>query len=296
MSRITSGNLLTANRLCENDRSAMSRPWTRATELQSRKVYKLLFCIFFMTNGLLKKLALAGMVGVSAMFGAKEAKAAPVNWSSFSEVVGSIPEGYYQNYTSSNSSSLPNQCSGILYFVDSELGSIAIGGFDLSNGQVTQSYFGDVGEAYVVNTGAGANPNYFWEVYYDSNGDGILGTQEGGFVYNRGEKLDLSQYDISGFSPFGSQNPGSFTFNYVPEPSTSTLLSVGASALALPNGTNVIHFKVAVTNLASFRLECRDSLTNATWTSLGTFSATGAVTEVSDTNTAPARFYRAVSP
>lgn len=51
-----------------------------------------------------------------------------------------------------------------------------------------------------------------------------------------------------------------------------------------------------MTSLASFRLEFRDSLTNAAWASLGTFSATGAVTEVSDTNTAPARFYRAVSP
>ena len=64
----------------------------------------------------------------------------------------------------------------------------------------------------------------------------------------------------------------------------------------MPNGTNVIHFRIAVTNLSSFRLECRDSLTNAAWSSLGTFSATGTVTEVSDTNTAPARFYRAVSP
>jgi len=82
----------------------------------------------------------------------------------------------------------------------------------------------------------------------------------------------------------------------VPEPSTGALTALGLSALALPNGTNIVHFRIAVTNLASFRLECRDSLTNAAWTSLGTFSVTGAVTEVPDTNTAPARFYRAVSP
>ena len=64
----------------------------------------------------------------------------------------------------------------------------------------------------------------------------------------------------------------------------------------MPHGTNVVRFRIAVTNLASFRLECRDSLTNAAWTSLGTISATGAVTEAADTNTAPARFYRVVSP
>ena len=46
----------------------MSRPWTRASN---------------MANGLLKKLALAGIVGASAMFGAREAKATPIEWGFF---------------------------------------------------------------------------------------------------------------------------------------------------------------------------------------------------------------------
>ncbi|HOR98013.1 MAG TPA: hypothetical protein PLZ74_06535 [Kiritimatiellia bacterium] len=68
MSRITPRNFLTDNRLCENFRSGMSRPWTRASN---------------MANGLLKKLALAGIVGASAMFGAREAKATPIEWGFF---------------------------------------------------------------------------------------------------------------------------------------------------------------------------------------------------------------------
>ena len=75
-----------------------------------------------------------------------------------------------------------------------------------------------------------------------------------------------------------------------------TLKPLGLSTEALSDGTNVVRFQIAVTNLASFRLECRDSLTNAAWASLGTFAATGAVTEVSDTNTVPSRFYRVVRP
>ena len=95
------------------------------------------------------------------MFGAREAKAAPVNWNSFSEIVGSIPAEYSQTYTSTTSSSLPNQCAGILYWAHPTLGNVAIGGFDLLNGNVTLSYFGNVGENsdYYENSSQYENPS-----------------------------------------------------------------------------------------------------------------------------------------
>jgi|GEM_PF-5476466 len=105
----------------------------KVSPLHKGNVRRIAFSSFSKAHVLLNKIALGTAIAGSALFGAREAKATPVEWGSFSEVVGSIPEGYYQNYTSSNSSSLPNKCSGILYYVDSILGSIAIGGFDLSN-------------------------------------------------------------------------------------------------------------------------------------------------------------------
>ena len=53
---------------------------------------------------------------------------------------------------------------------------------------------------------------------------------------------------------------------------------------------------VAVTNAASFGVEYKNALGAATWTPLGTYTATGTVTAVADTNAVPVRFYRAVAP
>ena len=64
----------------------------------------------------------------------------------------------------------------------------------------------------------------------------------------------------------------------------------------LGGGTNQVTFSVAVSNAVSFSIKYKNSLTNATWQSLGTYSKTGAVTVVSDTNNVPQRFYRVVTP
>jgi len=226
------------------------------------------------------------MVGASVLFGAKEAKAEPIPWNSVEDIVPQVV-GESFNYTSSNSSVLANKIVGICYIVDPTIGNVAVGGFDLLNGVVTKSYFNQDWNSttgYGLNTGDTANTDSnpgnsyltFWEIFYDSNGDNVLGTHVNGNIYDASEQLLSSQYDVSGFTPFGTQ-PGTFTFTAnLPEPSTGVLTALGLSALAFPNRTNVVRFRIAVSNLASFRLECRDSLTNAAWTSLGTFSATGA--------------------
>jgi len=72
------------------------------------------------------------------------------------------------------------------------------------------------------------------------------------------------------------------------------LLAAGVADLG--GGTNRVELAVTVSYALSFRVEYKDALTNATWESLGSYSRTGAVTVVTDTNTAPQRFYRAVAP
>ncbi len=243
-------------------------------------------------NGLLKKIALGTAIAGSALFNRLEA--APVNWSSFSEIVGTIPVQFKQEYRSTTSSSLPEKISGILYFKHPTLGDKAIGGFDLQNGQVSLSYFGSTGEAYVANTGVGADSDYNWKVFRDI-GNGDYGTREGTSILDYTELLDPSKYTISGFSPYGSQNPGTFTFTTtISAPSTSALTALSMTTLG--GGTNQVTFSVAVSNAVLFSINYKNSLTNATWESLGSYSKTGAVTAISDTNSVPQRFYRVVIP
>lgn len=318
MSPITLGNILTANRLCEKRQPAMSRPWTRATELQYRKAYKLYFSVFLMVGGLVKKIALAGMVGASAMFGAKEVEAVPIPWNSISDITYDAriyPDGNAADYVSGsitfrdeNGNVIANNPSfSLVYIVNTPSGSSGIAGGLDGFGSSASGWFNQR-SPYDIGLVLGQTANQteenmddgYWEAFIDLNGDGRYGTYDsstGLFIADPGERIH--DFRVSNFQGFqtgaGSLSAGDFSGWYyaIPEPSSALLLALGAGAL---DGTNIIRLQIAVTNLSSFRLECRDSLTNTVWASLGTFAATGAVTEVSDTNTVPTRFYRVVSP
>lgn len=182
-----------------------------------------------MTNGLLKKLAFGTAVFGSVLFNKLEAS--PVNWSSFVDIVGAIPVQFKQEYFSATSSSLPEKISGILYFKHPTLGDKAIGGFDLQNGQVSLSYFGSTGEAYIADTGADADSDYSWKVFRDIGNNGY-GDREGTSILDYTELLDPSKYTIEGFTSFGT-TPATFTFNYIPEPSIPVLFGLGAAGLLM---------------------------------------------------------------
>jgi len=190
---------------------------------------------------------------LAAVIGVEGARALPVAWSSYSDVVPVVsPAGPYQgqpidsvNYTSSSTVAAPNNFSAVYFIEDGEF-KTPVGGFDVVNGNVVKSSFNGLSTWYgltpgdTVNSGEGANPQNtfggYWEVFYDTDGNGNYGladTDVQGVFLSRAEQLDSIQYAISNSSSY-SGSPGSFTFTTdVPEPSALALLGVGAGALAL---------------------------------------------------------------
>jgi len=84
----------------------------------------------------------------------------------------------------------------------------------------------------------------------------------------------------------------------IPLPQAS--LALGAPVVSRAGAANACELSVWSVGLTFFRLEAGEAAGDApsglAWSPLGTFAATGLVTRVVDTNTAPARLYRAAAP
>lgn len=273
-----------------------------------------------------KNLTLSVVIGFVFVFFPVEAQSGTIFWSSYTDIVPTnAPAGTNVGkpitnivYASSSVIGPKNKMTGI-YFVYSSGGNpYASGGFDAVNGQIIKASFNGWSTWYGLKSGQTANSDSlplasdakgYWVFFYDDKKadgspgpDDVLGTIEidanGNFLYFMGgnEQVESSKATVSGFTPYGTKSPGTFSFatSLAPETSTSALTDIVLTNLG--GGTNQVTFSVAVSNAVTFSINYKNSLTNATWESLGTYSKTGAVTGISDTNSAPQRFYRVVTP
>ena len=230
-----------------------------------------------MTNGVLKRLAWAGMVGAGALFGAKEVRATPVELHSFTQVAGENDFGGQRVNYSSGSISFRDQADHLIqnnhsfsfvYFASlPEYDGIhmAVGGLD-GSGRSAAGWFFGAGSNYGVGLNVGQTVNYpfadngYWRMFVDVNGDRNFGTYDsdtGLFDFDEGEMIsDISVSNSQGFQTgVGTISAGDISGWYtIPASSAGALKALGLSALALPSGTNVVHFQIAVTNLTSFRV------------------------------------------
>jgi len=233
--------------------------------------------------------------GVSALFGAE-------NWSSFETILLSRYNvwelGIERYYASPGSNSVPYICTGILYYYVPDVGVTPVGGFDICNGVLVSSYFLYFGEAYTANTGEGTKPDNsgYWEVYYDYNGEGVLGTQSEGVISNNAKLVDPNKYSISNFTPCG-QTSATFEF-HITDP--TVVLPFGSIAVNRAGANNLISLSVSTTGTLAGGLtfQYKNALTNTAWTLHSTHAipTQGALVSTVDTNTVPSRFYRAIAP
>jgi|GEM_PF-1598961 len=299
----------------DNKTHLIMRPRTRGTVVKGRITYNLLFS----RHGVSTRVALAWIGVVCAVFCVSETKATPVDWTSMSQIVPWYSEEDNVRYTTAvtlNGQASNRNTALVFYKYFSQNGGYyyAVGGFDVVAGatQANGWILRDTGYGDGLTTGeslnTGSAPDGYWDVVYDYNNNGRFGKIDDvtgvPFSYEPQESISNMggfSINVSGLPAFPpdntSQSGGLIEIHsgvVVPEPSTSALAALGVTALG--GGTNQLTLSVAVSNAVTFSVTYKNSLTNATWENLGSYSKTGAVTVITDTNSVPQRFYRVVAP
>lgn len=266
--------------------------------------------------------AMAGVVGACALFGAKEARATPKLWGSLTNIVknASVSYGYPSTDYSGNSICFSNDQTGplivnnpkftLIYFANFGVnGYRPVGGLDgigttasgfINANKTTAPYIRGLNIGQTANQTEGNVDDGYWQMFVDVNGDGDYGTYDsafGLFDFDEGEMInDVRVAHFQGFQiDAGTLSAGDISGWYILPAWLVPSMRLGA-AVCLVGPSNLFTFGVSATNTTTFRIEYRDSLTNATWSNLGQYNVTGAVTVVTDTNAVSQRFYHAVSP
>ncbi len=180
------------------------------------------------------------------------------------------------------------------------VGTTATGWINASN-----AFFSGLGIGQAANTteNGGVWDGLSWTGFVDLNGNGTYGTLgefgDGYFVYNLDPGEMIMDVTVSNFQPFqigaGALSAGNISGVYAMPDLSSASIRFGTTAASIGQ-SNTFTVAVCTTNLSFFRIEHKDGLTNAAWTSMAQYSVTGAVTFVTDTNAAPNRYYRAIAP
>lgn len=291
----------------------ISHFWARVADVQDREGDKLYSC----AHGIFKNIALAWVGVVCAICAAADAKATPVAWERLDQVLyddGGIQSVVYSTTVTLNGAGTARNLLLVYYLNVGPSTYASVGGFFVQAGATSGTGWinRDNTDFWGINTGeslnTGSAPDGYWEVAYDYNNNGRFGEIDGvtgiPISYEPGERLngyDGFSINISELPAFPSSNTpqsgGVIEIHsdvVVPEPSTSALKALGVTSLG--GGTNQLTLSVIVSNAATFSVTYKDSLTNSIWESLGTYSKTGAVTVITDTNNVPQRFYRVVTP
>jgi len=216
----------------------------------SGKVYKAVFCVVLMANGLLKKLGLAIAIAGSSLLGVRDAQATPVDWTSAYQNMFTDSQMVDYTTTLNFNGGVSDRNISLVYFLDCGNNNFApvagfnvLAGSNVANGKITR----DDSEYYGLISGqtlnSGSAPNGYWDAVFDYNNNGKFGALEGMHIlfHEFGEYLNnYSSFsiDVSGLPafPIGDvpQSGGFINIHVsIPEPNSALLLALGAGALGL---------------------------------------------------------------